>query len=47
MFGEYLWNDQYQGARNFVTGALGTAAGAGANNTIRGQGLVIGNVVNF
>src|SRR5690349_1211551 len=47
VFGEYLWNDQYQGARNFVTGALGTAAGSGANNTIRGQGLVIGNVVNF
>jgi hypothetical protein len=47
VFGEYLWNDQYQGARNFVTGALGTAAGSNANNTIRGQGFVIGNVVNF
>jgi hypothetical protein len=47
VFAEYLWNDQYQGARNFVTGAFGTQAGSGANNTIKGQGILIGNVVNF
>ena len=43
VFAEYLWNDQYQGARNFVTGALGS----GANNNIKGQGFLIGDVVNF
>jgi len=44
---EYLWNDQTQNANNFITGAVGSAAGAGANNNIRGQGFIIGNVVNF
>jgi hypothetical protein len=43
VFAEYLWNDQYQGARNFVTGTLGS----GANNNIKGQGFLVGNVVNF
>jgi hypothetical protein len=47
VYAEYLWNDQYQGANNFVTGAVGTAAGANQNNNIRGQGFLIGNVVNF
>ena len=47
VFAEYLWGDQYQGARNFVTGAIGSAAGAGAFNNIKGQGFLIGNVVNF
>jgi hypothetical protein len=39
--------DQYQGARNFITGAVGTAAGSNLNNNIRGQTFLIGNVVNF
>jgi hypothetical protein len=43
VFGEYLWNDIYQGGVNLVTGARGT----GANNEIRGQGVMIGQVVNF
>jgi hypothetical protein len=42
-FGEYLYMDQYQGARNFLTGAIGS----GANNNTRGQTFLIGNVVNF
>ena len=40
---EYLWNDIYQGGVNQITGARGSAA----NNEIRGQGFLIGNVVNF
>ncbi len=44
---EYLWGDQYQGARNFVSGAVGTAAGSNLNNNVKGQGFLIGNVVNF
>jgi hypothetical protein len=47
VFTEYLWNDQHQSARNFVTGAFGTQAGSAANNTIKGQGILVGNVVNF
>jgi len=47
VFAEYLWNDQTQGARNFVTGAIGTAAGSNLNNNIHGQGFLVGNVVNF
>ena len=47
VFAEYLWNDQTQGARNFVTGAVGTAAGSNLNNNIRGQGFLVGDVVNF
>jgi hypothetical protein len=47
VFAEYLWNDQTQGARNFVTGAIGTAAGSNLNNNIRGQGFLVGDVVNF
>ncbi len=47
VYAEYLWNDQTQSANNFVTGAVGTAAGANLNNNIKGQGFLIGNVVNF
>jgi len=47
VYSEYLWQDQYQGARNFITGAVGSAAGANLNNEIRGQGFLVGNVVNF
>jgi hypothetical protein len=43
VYGEYMWNDQTQNGVNQITGA----AGSGANNNIRGQGFVIGNVVNF
>jgi hypothetical protein len=44
---EGIWNDQYQGARNFISGAVGTGAGSNLNNNIKGQGFLIGNVVNF
>jgi hypothetical protein len=47
IFGEYLWNDQTQSARNFVTGAFGVQAGSQFNNNIKAQGFVVGNVVNF
>ena len=47
VFAEYLWGDQTQGARNFVSGAIGTAPGANLNNNIKGQGFLVGNVVNF
>ena len=47
VFAEYLWNDQTQGARNFVSGAIGTQAGSNLNNNIKGQGFLIGDVVNF
>ena len=47
VFAEYLWNDQTQGARNFVTGAFGTQPGSNLNNNIKGQGFLVGNVVNF
>jgi hypothetical protein len=43
VFGEYLWNDQYQGALNFVTGAIGS----NANNNFKSQGFLVGDVVNF
>jgi len=43
VFGEYLWEDMYQGGNNFLTGA----AGSNANNNIKSQGFLIGNVVNF
>ncbi len=46
-FAEYLYMDQYQGARNFISGAIGTAAGSNLNNNIRGQTFLIGDVVNF
>jgi hypothetical protein len=37
--------DQQQGLRNFVTGTVGP--GQNANNNIKGQTFLIGNVVNF
>jgi hypothetical protein len=43
VYGEYLWNDQQQGGVNLLTGATGS----NANNTIKGQGFLVGNVVNF
>jgi hypothetical protein len=42
-FAEYLWNDQYQGGNNFITGAINS----NANNNIKGQGFLIGNMVSF
>jgi len=57
VFSEYLWNDQQQAFRNFLTGAVGTTAaatnpnqiGGGTlnNNNIKGQGFLVGSVVNF
>jgi hypothetical protein len=43
VFAEYLWNDQYQGSLNFVSGAIGS----NANNNFKSQGFLIGDVVNF
>jgi hypothetical protein len=45
VFGEYLWNDQQQSLRNFVSGAFGP--GQTGNNNVKAQGFVVGNVVNF
>jgi hypothetical protein len=47
VYAEHLWQDQTQNGMNCVSGAVGTAAGAGVNNNIKGQGFLIGNVVNF
>jgi hypothetical protein len=43
VFAEYLWNAQTQGGVNQITGATGS----NANNTIKGQAILLGNVVNF
>jgi len=43
VYAEYMWQDIYQGGVNLITGALGS----GANNEIRSQGILLGNVVNF
>ncbi|MGO9996483.1 MAG: hypothetical protein ACLPKW_01875, partial [Acetobacteraceae bacterium] len=43
VYAEYLWNDQTQNGVNQITGATGS----GANNNIKSQGFVVGNVVNF
>jgi hypothetical protein len=43
VYGEYLYNQQYQGGVNGVTAATGT----NVNNTIKGQAILVGNVVNF
>jgi hypothetical protein len=43
VFAEYLWQDQYQGAFNFVTGGIGS----NANNNFKTQGFLVGDVVNF
>jgi predicted porin len=42
-YAEYQYQSLYQGDFNFITGATGS----GANNTIKSQGILIGNVVNF
>jgi hypothetical protein len=47
VYAEYLWNDQTQNARNFVSGAFGTQAGSNLNNNVKGQGFLVGDVVNF
>jgi len=47
VYAEGIWNDQQQGARNFITGAVGQAAGANLNNNIKGIGFLVGNFVNF
>ena len=39
VFGEYMYEEIYQGANNFVTGAVGTAAGANAEQQGQGPGL--------
>jgi hypothetical protein len=43
VFGEYQYVDQTQSGFNFATGAVGSSA----NNTVKGQGFLIGNIVNF
>jgi hypothetical protein len=43
VFSEYIWNEQVQGGVNQITGATGTSA----NNAIKGQVFLVGNVVNF
>jgi hypothetical protein len=43
VYGEYLFNQQQQSGVNQLTGATGT----NANNIIKGQAIVFGNVVNF
>jgi len=47
VFAEYLWEDTQQAQNNFLTGAVGTAAGASLNNNVKNQGFLIGNVINF
>jgi hypothetical protein len=52
VFAEYMYEQVYQGANNFVTGVAGTNAtaianGSLSNNTAKGQGFLIGNVINF
>lgn len=43
VYAEYQYQTIYQGDFNFIT----NAAGSNANNTIKSQGLLIGNIVNF
>jgi hypothetical protein len=43
VYAEYQYDELYQGAFNFISGALGS----GANNTIKAHGFVLANVVNF
>jgi predicted porin len=42
-YAEYIWNDQYQGGNNFISGAINS----NANNNLKGQGFLIGQMVNF
>ena len=43
VYAEYLWNEQRQSGVNQLTGATGSSA----NNAIKGQAILVGNVVNF
>ena len=43
VYGEYMFQDIYQGGVNIGTGAVGTSTG----NYAKSQGFMIGNVVNF
>jgi predicted porin len=43
VWAEYVWQDIYQGGVNQITGAVGS----NANNDIKSQGVLIGDVVNF
>ena len=43
VYAEYQYQSVYQGGFNFITNSIGS----NANNTIRSQGFLIGNVVNF
>jgi hypothetical protein len=40
VYAEYQYDTQYQGAYNFITGAIGS----NANNTVKVQGFLLGNV---
>jgi hypothetical protein len=43
VYAEYMYQDILQNGVNMVTGAFGTSV----NNSVRSQGFLIGNVVNF
>jgi hypothetical protein len=43
VFAEYQWVDQTQSGFNFATSTNGSLA----NNNVKGQGFLVGNVVNF
>ena len=43
VWAEYMWQDIYQGGVNQITGAVAS----GANNEIKAQGILLGDVVNF
>ena len=43
VYAEYQYQSVYQGGFNFITNSIGS----NANNTIRSQGFLVGNVVNF
>lgn len=43
VYAEYQYNTQYQGAFNFITGSSGSSA----NNTVKSQGLILGNNITF
>jgi outer membrane protein OmpU len=43
VFGEYLWEDIHQAGFNFNTNANGSPL----NNTVKSQGFLLGNVINF
>ncbi|HEX4171084.1 MAG TPA: hypothetical protein VHY82_01250, partial [Acetobacteraceae bacterium] len=43
VYAEYQYDTQTQGNFNFVTSAIGSSA----NNTVKSQGFLLGNVVTF